>query len=369
MTRRAALTLSIVRLPALALALAAGLGLLCLAAVAGSPARTPAAAAAPAETARPDPAQPGTAPADTAPAGTAPAGARLSRQAARPDRALVGAAFGYRQFRANRNATKRIDARGASWRLSNYGPRQNRYPFLIDGSIPGTQVAGGRIEGEVPLDLDWADIYVNSAAVMARDAPGIELHGWTIRQAWDGIRIAGASENFLITRAAVYQARDDAIENDHGNPGTISNSLFDGVFSGLSMTRREMPDRSAGVVRLDRVLMRLQAYPFKGRLTHQAPFKIEAGSPALEIRGSVLAVSDVHHIGQHRLALAWEKTRAASGNHFLNLSDEPLPEGYPLPGAGWTVLQGAAARAHWAAARAQWLARAPAGQRRAARLP
>lgn len=289
--------------------------------------------------------------------------------AALPDRSLVGARFGYEQFRINGNAARRIDARGASWTLSNHGPRQNRYPFLIDGSRPGTQVAGGTINGEVPLDLDWTEIYVNSAAVMARNAPGIELRGWTIRQAWDGLRIAGASEGFVISRTAVYGARDDAIENDHGNSGVISGSLFDGVFSGLSMTRPQMPDLSARVVVLDGVLMRMQAYPFKGALTHQSPFKIEAHSPSLRIRGTVLAIEDVNHIGRQRLAQAWQKVLSASGNYFLNLSDDPLPAGYPLPGAGWTVLQGAPARAHWQAARTQWFAGPSSGTGRSARRP
>ncbi|MFW8637306.1 hypothetical protein [Cribrihabitans pelagius] len=348
MTRRAALTLRIVRLPALALG--AALGVAVLEAMSGSIAQTPAAAQA-------------------GPGEAAPAEAGRSRQAARPDRALVGTDFGYAQFRVNRNAAKRIDARGATWTLSNRGPRQNRYPFLIDGSVPGTQVAGGSIHGEVPLDLEWSEIYINSAAVMARDAPAIELRGWTIRQAWDGLRIAGASENFLITRAAVYQTRDDAVENDHGNAGTITNSLFDGVFSGLSMTRKKMPDRTSKVVTLDNVLMRMQAYPFKGRLTHGSPFKIETHSPSLRVRNTVLAIEDVTHIGQGRLAQAWVKTLSAANNYFLNLSDDPLPEGYPLPGQGWTVLEGEAARAHWQAARAHWLAGLPSGQRRAARLP
>ncbi|NSY39558.1 hypothetical protein [Leisingera sp. ANG59] len=289
--------------------------------------------------------------------------------AALPDRALVGARFGYEQFRVNGNAAKRIDARGASWTLSNHGLRQNRYPFLIDGSRPGTQVAGGTVNGEVPLDLDWAEIYTNSAAVMARDAPGIELRGWTIRQVWDGIRIAGVSEGFLITEAAVHGTRDDAIENDHGNSGVISNSLFEGVFSGLSMTRKQMPDLAARVVMLDTVLMRMQAYPFRGGRTHGSPFKIEANSPSLRIRNTVLAVEDVHHIGQGRLAQAWQKTLSASNNYFLNLSDEPLPEGYPLPGEGWTVLQGPAARARWQAARAQWFAGPSSGTGRTARRP
>jgi Ca2+-binding RTX toxin-like protein len=64
----------------------------------------------------------------------------------------------------------------------------------------------------------------------------------------------------------------------------------------------------------------------------------------------------VDHIGQGRQAVAWEKTIDASGNYFLNLSDDPLPRDYPLPKSGFTILQGQAARAFWEDARSDWIA-------------
>ena len=79
-------------------------------------------------------------------------------------------------------------------------------------------------------------------------------------------------------------------------------------------------------------------------------------SPGMKIYNSVIAIEDVDHVGQGRLKLAWEKTIDASGNYFLNLSDEPFPKSYPLPTKGFTILQGEAARAFWEAARSDWIA-------------
>jgi hypothetical protein len=262
--------------------------------------------------------------------------------------------FGYSQFRANDNNAKKIVASAASWIVSNYGSPLNPYPFLVDKSIPGVKIFGGSILGTVPLDRDWLDIYTNSAAVMVRDAPQVEIFDWTISQAWDGIRIADRSDQFLIENVTMSDIRDDAIENDYGASGTIAKSMFDGIFSGLSMTSKGLADMTDNVVTLDTVLIRMQSFPFKGESTHQSPFKIESKSPSLKIYDSVIAINDVNHVGRSRLETAWSKILDASNNYFLNLSDQPLPDDYPLPDTDWTILQGQPARDHWAAAKKNW---------------
>ena len=274
---------------------------------------------------------------------------------------LRDAHFGYSQFRANDNESTVIDATNASWIVSNHGPRQNLYPFLIDGSLPGVRVFGGVIRGTVPIEKDWIDIYENSAAVMVRDAPQAEIRDWIISQAWDGIRVAGASDDFRIDNVEMFAIRDDAVENDFGASGRISNSMFDGVFSGISMSHNDLPDLKDNILTLDNVIIRMRSYPFKGNIAHQSPFKIVENSPSLKIFNSVIAIDNINHIGKSRLLLAWQKTRESSGNHFLNLSDHPLPDDYPLPGAGWTILQGPEAREYWDKAKTNWVSSHPAG--------
>ena len=263
--------------------------------------------------------------------------------------------YAYDDYRISSIEQTTIDASEAHWIVSNWGDDVNRYPVLIDNSDAVTLV-GGTITGEVPLDLERKDIYVNSAAIFLRDTDDSLIQNWTIKGgAWDGIRIRG-SDNFTIDQVWMDEVRDDAIENDSGISGTISNSLFDNVFVGLSTADANTSNMSSNVVTIDNVLMRMKNFLHDGKMTHQSPFKVTSDSPSMEIRNSIIAIENVDHIGQGRLETAWEKTIDASGNYFLNLSDEPLPKDYPMPPEGFTVLQGEEARTFWEAARADWIA-------------
>ena len=108
---------------------------------------------------------------------------------------------------------------------------------------------------------------------------------------------------------------------------------------------------------MDNVLIRMQSFEYKGEYTHQSIFKTELDkSPSLSIHDCVFAIENVNHEGLGRLEIAWDSVISSSNNYFLNLSDTPLPRDYPMPPAGFTVLQGAAARAYWADARGNWIA-------------
>jgi Ca2+-binding RTX toxin-like protein len=140
--------------------------------------------------------------------------------------------------------------------------------------------------------------------------------------------------------------------------GTISNSLFDGVFVGISLGDGDV-DGSDNTVTINGLLQRNKAFLYKGEVTHQSPFKMDKDSnditPDLRIFNSIFAIEKVDHEGMERLEKAWDKTVEASGNYYLNLSDTPFPSDYPLPGKGFTILQGQAARNFWANARQEWI--------------
>ena len=126
---------------------------------------------------------------------------------------------------------------------------------------------------------------------------------------------------------------------------------------GISLADSDTGNQTANVVSLDNVLIRMESYLYKGEMTHQSIFKVEEGkSPGLRIHDSVFAIEDVSHRGLTRLEIAWNSVISASNNYFLNLSNTPLPADYPKPPAGFTILQGAAARAYWANARDNWIA-------------
>lgn len=261
---------------------------------------------------------------------------------------------GYEQTRVAGSASLVVDASEGRWIVSNMGDELNRYPVIVEGGA-GVTVEGGTIEGEVPFDIDWKQAYVNSAALFVRDSDDVLIRDWSISRAWDGIRIRGdLGDRFTIDGVRLSRIRDDAIENDHGLGGTIRNSLFDGVFVGLSTADDNTVDQTGRVVALEGVLMRMESSLYKGDVTHQSPFKVYGTSPKMAIHDTVIAIEDVDHAGQARLRVAWDKVVEASGSHFLNLSDDPLPKDYPMPPEGFTVLQGQEAREHWQDAVAAW---------------
>ena len=223
---------------------------------------------------------------------------------------------------------------------------------------PGRQ--GGTINGTVSQTGDWVDIYVNSAAVRITSAYSFVIDDWTITQPWDGIRVGGTG-TFLIEDCYVGYSRDDAVEDDDVIGGTIRDFLFDHVYSGVSLGDGDV-DGSDNTVTMDSMLLGMGEYIRKGEMTHGSPFKLDKGTgaddvvPSLRFIDCVVAITDVDHNGQERLQRAWDKTVELHGNYYLNLSDTPLPSDYPMPPAGWTVLQGQAARDFWAHARAAWLA-------------
>ena len=265
--------------------------------------------------------------------------------------------FGYDAYKISRLAATEIDATDSRWIVANIGENINLYPVSVRDSSNVT-LRGGTISGEVPLDLDWVDAYVNSAAIYSRNVDGILIQDWTISQAWDAIRVRGnASDKFIIDNVWLSDVRDDAVENDDGQSGIIRNSLFDGVFVGISLADSDTTDQTNNVVTVDNVLIRMEFFEYKGKMTHQSIFKVvDKISPSLRIHDSVFAIEDVNHAGQSRLRIAWDSVLNASNNYFLNFSDVPLPADYPWPPAGFIVLQGAAARKFWQTARSDWIA-------------
>ena len=265
-----------------------------------------------------------------------------------------------------------IDATAATWIVANSRNENpvegrgadtgdlpiNRYPVQIRDA-DGLTFLGGNINGEVPLGSDWTYTYrddypdgesANSAALRIDDSRDATIEGWRISRPWDAIRITGDSDDFTISDVWVSQSRDDAIENDDVLSGTIRDSLFENVFSGISLGDSNAPDGSDNVVTLDNVLLKSGSYLYKGEVTHVSPIKMDKDddiTPNLRILNTVFAIEDVDHGGQERLQKAWNKTIESKNNVFLNLSDDPLPDDYPRPGKGWTILQGEDARDYW----------------------
>ena len=267
--------------------------------------------------------------------------------------------YGYSSYKpSSLAADTTIDATNASWIVANQGSPTNLYPVSISGPGDNLLVSGGTINGTVSQTGDWESIYINSAALRVNSAYTFVIDDWTITKPWDGIRVGGTG-TFLIDDCYVGFSRDDAVEDDDVIGGTIRDSLFDNVYSGVSLGDGDV-DGSDNTVTMDGMLLGMGEYLRKGEMTHGSPFKLDKGTgaddvvPSLRFIDCVVAITDIDHNGMERLQRAWDKTVESHGNYYLNLSDTPLPSDYPMPPAGWTVLQGQAARDYWASAKAAW---------------
>jgi Ca2+-binding RTX toxin-like protein len=261
-----------------------------------------------------------------------------------------------------------IDATSATFIQDNWagdGGANNPYPFQVV-KVSKAVILGGTILGQIDQTADWRTVYDhgNSTAIRIEDAPNAIIRDWRISNTWDAIRVSWNSQNFLIEDVWVTNARDDAVENDRLQTGAIKDSLFDGVFGGISVdpSSSSPVDGHNETVTLDGVLMRLQPSLYEGELTHSAFIKTDSATPGtvtpnLRFINNVIAIEDPTHNSYRSLLDAWSNTVESRGNYYLNLSNTPLPANYPLPPAGWTVLQGQAARDYWNAARAEWIDR------------
>ena len=276
--------------------------------------------------------------------------------------------YGYTPYKiSGLSAGTKIDAETATWIHDNNDSdgKSNAYPFQVYDA-PGVILDGGTINGNIDLTKEWRTVYNygNSAAIRTENTPNVVIRDWRITDTWDAVRVSWNSPNFLIEDVWVTNARDDAVENDRLQSGTIRDSLFDGVFGGLSIdpSSSSPVDGHNNTVTLDGVLMRMKSFLYEGKMTHSSLIKTDSATdgtvtPNLRFINCVFAIEDVEHRSYRSMFDAWANTIESSGNVFLNLSDKPLPSDYPKPPKGWTILQGQAARDYWEKARAEWISK------------
>lgn len=234
----------------------------------------------------------------------------------------------------------------------------NPYPLRIISQDRAILV-GGLFVSRVPWSAEWRASYCNSAVMFFRDSPNGIVDGVRITGAWDAIRASRGAPNLTVTNSWISNVRDDALENDHLQPATISDTLIDGAFQGISVKPSDdspVGDASNVLVTLSGVLIRLPALPYKDRNPFGALAKSDARSPRLLVRNSVVAVDSAGSDTFTRYwQTGWSKLVDPSNNLFLWLSDTPVPADLPLPAAGFRVLKGPAAREAWKRAKRNWI--------------
>ena len=157
-----------------------------------------------------------------------------------------------------------IDASAASWTLANEGAQVNRYPFQVDFADPGLVIKGGAINGLVSLTEDSTDAYINAGGGSRRGRAACDHPGLADQPALGRDPRRRQLGRLPDQGRWITDLRDDAIEDDDAIGGTISDSLFDGVFSGISLGDGDV-DGSDNVVTLDHVLLRSEWFLYRAR--------------------------------------------------------------------------------------------------------
>ncbi len=271
---------------------------------------------------------------------------------------------GYTQFKPSALAQD-VDATAAIFHISQQTP-SFLYPIDIRNSAGRTFTGGKWVGDDIDLTTDWQIEYAqgNSAAFRIENNQNFTFRGGHFDTIWDGFRPAGTSCNgWLVEGVLAENVRDDFVENDGCNSGTIRDCLVDGGYvSCISTTNGTSTTRATRTVTIEDSLFGAKTFLVEGEVgEHGSPFKVEKTSinvnPRFVVNRCVFAIDKPDHNMSEpggRLSTAFAGMEG-TGNYWLNRSDTPISTAYAamIP-AGFTLLQGQPARDMWAAKRSAW---------------
>jgi hypothetical protein len=224
---------------------------------------------------------------------------------------------------------------------------------------------GGVIAGSIPRLWTWRSVHEfgGGGIFMHNDGP-IEWQYLRVHNVEDGIKIREAPEysntgSWKLRDCYFTAIRDDAIDNDRFEPGSIQNCLFDGVYVFISEQDENVNGNAPigpyedTVITIDQVYARLY-----GTNAAEGPgkwFKLLGDVPhhRLLITNSVFAIGSEPRLGWTDETIPSEVQWEGSNNFILWLGT-PGEYGGPKP-EGVTFLEGAAAQNKWISVRNKWL--------------
>ena len=247
----------------------------------------------------------------------------------------------------------KFDATGAQW----LSPAPKILVFVEGGSRICWH--GGQIIGQLPPATPWVTMH---------DSYGMDAHGAffqlenvRIFDTGDGVTMDQQGDVDWHWRDVHFKyMRDDCVENDFLNGGTIENSLFDGCYSGFSArSYTGVKDGSANVVTVRHSLFRMQAMDQGYRRSgHGGVWKWGPNSPRIDLYDTVFLI-DGPTIENDVIMPPAAKLRNCAGNVMIWLGGGRFPEPLPRQPGCFTLLTGAQGLQYWNRAVAQWKADHP----------
>jgi hypothetical protein len=224
---------------------------------------------------------------------------------------------------------------------------------------------GGVIAGSIPRLWTWRIVHEfgGGGIFMYNDGP-IEWQYLRVHNVEDGIKIREAPEysntgSWKLRDCYFTAIRDDVIDNDRFEPGSVQNCLFDGVYVFISEQDENVNDNipigpyEDTVVTIDQVYARL--YGTNGAEGPGKWFKLLGNVPhhKLLVSNSVFAIGSQPRLGWTDETIPSEVLWEGDNNFILWLG-APGEYGGPKP-EGVTFLEGAAAQNKWISVRNKWL--------------
>ncbi|PYO70298.1 MAG: hypothetical protein DMD69_00120 [Gemmatimonadetes bacterium] len=203
---------------------------------------------------------------------------------------------------------------------------------IFIGGGPGICFHGGQIIGQLPPSTPYKKMH---------DTYGMVVHGASFKledlqvfDYGDGVSMdANGDATWSVRDVHFKYMRDDCVENDFVNSGSIENSLFDGCYEGFS------------------------ARPYT-RPGHGGFFKWHPTAPMISLYNNVYR-ADSPNIENDVLVPPPAKLKDCVNNVMIWLGPGPFPERLPTRPGCFQLLTGAAGRQYWDSAVAQWKAQHP----------
>jgi hypothetical protein len=251
-----------------------------------------------------------------------------------------------------------------------------------DGTGKNVVWLGGVIKGFIPQSYTWEAAHsFGGAGIRMGGAGPVEWRRVRIHNVEDGVKpleyplpLFSQQGSWLLRDSYMTAIRDDAIENDHFQPGTVENCLFDGVHSFISEQHQtggavhQMGPAESTNIYIRKVYVRL--YPTNSPSNPNPPDNYKPGgglwfkwhedggaTPAhhnLRVSDSVFAIGTEPRRGWSNLEIPPEVIWEGNNNFILWLGDNDADYQGPRP-SGVNYLYGQAARDKWVAVRDQWL--------------
>ncbi len=230
----------------------------------------------------------------------------------------------------------KIDATAAQW----FTPQAENQPTNFGGGV-NLCWSGGEVLGQFAPSTPWNTMHDKYGQVAQPNAGGADIENLRVFDYGDGISHDRGGPNWMVRGVYVKYSRDDCIENDFYNNGTVEDSFLDGCYSAFSMREYvALPNDSAHRLVVRNSLIRLQAYDavYSGPVpNHNAFWKLHQNAPRIELYDNIFRADAASYEGPvpgsymipPSSGPLGNKLAACSNNTIVWLGDGDFPE--PLP--------------------------------------